>query len=171
MSSDSLSFSPSDEAPDLSQSYIEIKEDLEQQQPDRVAEQQPGTPEDQVEDQPEERPRPDTQKELDTQNEDLDPPKKRKPRQRKDVVCNTCGKVLSSKTKSHKCVPPTGFVKVSDVSLPAPSLPPTKMDTPRDIPPAPAQREITIDDVRGFLVKEKAARTEHRRNTWISSLF
>ena len=161
-------------APDLSQSYTEIKEDLEQQeqqqQPEEDAHQ--GLEE---RESPEDRPRPEDIQELDTQK-DSDPPSKtqpkRKPRQRKDVTCDTCGKTYSSKTKSHKCVPPTEFVKVTaPKESPPSSLPPSPLPPSPPLPPPPAQREITIDDVRGFLVKEKAAKTEHRRNTWISSLF
>ena len=103
MSGDSI-----DEAPDLSQSYTEIKEDLEQQE-------QQQQPEEDAH-QGLEEPRPEDIQELDTQK-DSDPPSKtqpkRKPRQRKDVTCDDCGKTYSSKTKSHKCVPPTGFVKIS----------------------------------------------------------
>ena len=159
-----------DEAPDLSQSYIEIKEDL-----DLVREQKQQPEEDAH--QGLEEPRPEDIQELDTQK-DSDPPSKtqpkRKPRQRKDVTCDTCGKTYSSKTKSHKCVPPTGFVKVTapkeSPRLPSP-LPPSPLPPSPPPPPPPAQREVTIDDVRSFLVKEKTARMEHRRNTWISSLF
>ena len=169
-------------APDLSESYTSIKKDLlesEQQQDD--------PPDPQV---PDPLPRPEAllQRNVETQKlEQINPSDvpaekpKRKPRQRKDIVCDTCGKTYSSKTKNHKCVPPTGFVKVS----PSQSCPTTNhappilpdLSRPREPeiyvppPPPPAQREITIDDVRGFLVKEKAAKTEHRRNTWISSLF
>ena len=168
------------EAPDLSQSYTEIKEDLQYSESGKSSVQE--QKQDLVSEQPESRP--DDTQELDTQK---DSKPKRKPRQRKDVSCEDCGKTYSSKTKSHKCVPPTGFVKlqretkdIPQKGLESPRLPlPSPLPSPSP-PPAPhhpspppphAQREITIDDVRGFLVKEKAAKTEQRRNTWISSLF
>ena len=170
MSGDSTDEAP--EAPDLSQSYTEIKEDLdlvrEQQQDDPP---DPQVPDPQVPDPPS---RPEELEEIIPSDEPAEKPK-RKPRQRKDILCDTCGKTYSSKTKNHKCVPPTGFVKVSpSQSCPTtnhapPILPEPEIYVPP--PPPPAQREITIHDVRGFLVKEKAAKTEHRRNTWISSLF
>ena len=90
------------------------------------------------------------------------------------------GGLIAAKLRITNVSPPTGFVKVTapkdnsaikgleSPRLPSP-LPPHPPSPPP--PPPPAQREITIDDVRGFLVKEKAAKTEHRRNTWISSLF
>ena len=163
-----------DEAPDLSQSYTSIKKDLlesEQQQDDPP---DPQVPDPQVPDPPS---RPEVLLHSNVETQELAEKPKRKPRQRKDIVCDTCGKTYSSKTKNHKCVPPTGFVKVSPSQI-CPTtnhVPPlshkssnSEIHVPR---PLPTQREITIDDVRGFLVKEKQAKTEHRRNTWISSLF
>ena len=171
------------EAPDLSESYTSIKKDLlesEQQQDEALLQSNPPdpqVPDPQVPDPPS---RPEELEDIIPSDVPAEKPK-RKPRQRKDILCDTCGKTYSSKTKNHKCVPPTGFVKVS----PSQSCPTTNhappilpdLSRPREPeiyvppPPPPAQREITIDDVRGFLVKEKAAKTEHRRNTWISSLF
>ena len=105
------------------------------------------------------------------------PPKEKKTKikPRKDIICEDCGGTYSSKTKAHRCRPPHGFVK----SPPDPAPAPARKDPvpPPSPPPAQAQaqaeseREITMEDVRGYLVRAKAAKAEHRRNTWISSLF
>ena len=91
-----------DEAPDLSESYTLIKKGLlesEQQQDDPP---DPQVPDPQVPDPPS---RPEELEGINPSDVPAEKPK-RKPRQRKDIVCDTCGKTYSSKTKNHKCVPP-----------------------------------------------------------------
>ncbi len=73
----------------------------------------------------------------------------------------------------------TGLSQAESSESQAPRIPPastpgTEPLLSSPVPPAPpaqSEREITMEDVRGYLVRAKAAKAEHRRNTWISSLF
>ena len=100
-----------------------------------------------------------------------DPPKKkgRPPRPRNDVLCEDCGKTYSSKTKTHVCKPPSGFVKETSQALKFPEPVLQRANTSPSLPPEP--HEITLDDVRGYLNRAHEARKEQRRSTWISQLF
>ena len=155
---------------EMSMSYTEIKKDLMSSETEKDSEtaKTPDRPDDDTT----------VSSDFDTEGRPFSKPKaspekkekKTKIKPRKDIICEDCGGTYSSKTKAHKCRPPQGFVKdtrddpdpESKTTLPPPSPPPA---------PAQAEREITMEDVRGYLVRAKAAKAEHRRNTWISSLF
>lgn len=104
-----------DEAPNLNLSYTVIEQGLEQQQ-------QQQSPDEQQEPEEQQGPRPMNDNVFDAEGRPFSPPAQqdtakmsdktktqRKPRQRKDMLCEICGGTYSSKTKSHKCKPPYRF--------------------------------------------------------------
>ena len=89
-----------------------------------------------------------------------DPPKRKWPkRPRKDVTCEKCGKVFSSNTRRHLCIP--------KASGEAPNVAPP----PPPVSPVARQRALTYDDVRTFLTEERTKYRAAQRDAWVGSLF
>ena len=89
-----------------------------------------------------------------------DPPKRKwKQRPRKDITCEKCGKVFSSNTRRHLCVPKAS----GEASNVAPPPPP--------VSPVARQRVLTYDDVRTFLTEERTRYRAAQRDAWVGSLF
>jgi hypothetical protein len=84
--------------------------------------------------------------------------RKWKQRPRKDVACEKCGKVFSSNTRRHLCVP-----KASGEAPPPPPVSPRRQRS--------TEPRLTIDDVRTFLTEERTKYRAAQRDAWVGSLF
>jgi hypothetical protein len=90
-------------------------------------------------------------------------PSKRKWKQRlrKDIACEKCGKVFSSNTRRHLCVPKASG-EAPNVAPPPPVSPRRQRST---------EPRLTIDDVRTFLTEERTKYRAAQRDAWVGSLF
>ena len=96
-----------------------------------------------------------------------DPPKRKwKQRPRKDVTCPICGKVFSSNTRHHKCIP-CNQGKEGCRATASPRGESLAIRAERAEPRPP----LTIDEVRTFLTEERTRYRAAQRDAWVGSLF
>ena len=98
---------------------------------------------------------------LHEQVENVPSKRKWKQRLRKDIACEKCGKVFSSNTRRHLCVP-----KASGEAPPPPPASPAQRHAV-----APGRVRMTYDDVRTFLTEERTKYRAAQRDAWVGSLF
>ena len=89
-------------------------------------------------------------------------------RKRKDVTCEKCGKVFSSNTRRHLCVPKAS----GEAPPPPPPASPAQRHAaaPGRVHASPAI-QMTYDDVRAFLTDERTKYRAAQRDGWARSLF